>query len=127
MTKLFKRIPLLWMLMLFLANPVFATTGTTGLPWEAPLQTLQNSISGPVAVLIAIIALAAIGVTLIGAPFPAASIYITSGTVVHGVGLGGSSPVRPHGPQIPCRVPWRINLAHAAGGGERCHGCLSAA
>jgi len=51
--------------MLFLTSPVFATTGTTGLPWEAPLQTLQNSISGPVAVLIAIIALAAIGVTLI--------------------------------------------------------------
>ena len=63
MTKLLKRVSVLWML--FLANPLFATTGTTGLPWEAPLQTLQNSISGPVAVLIAIIALAAIGVTLI--------------------------------------------------------------
>ena len=65
MRKLSKQVPLLGMVMLFLASPVFATTGTTGLPWEAPLQTLQNSISGPVAVLIAIIALAAIGVTLI--------------------------------------------------------------
>lgn len=65
MTKLFNRLPFLWMLMLLLTSPVFATTGTTGLPWEAPLQTLQNSISGPVAVLIAIIGLAAIGVTLI--------------------------------------------------------------
>ena len=65
MRKLSKQVPLLGIGMLFLASPVFATTGTTGLPWEAPLQTLQNSISGPVAVLIAIIALAAIGVTLI--------------------------------------------------------------
>lgn len=65
MRTLSKQVPLLGILMLFLASRVFATTGTTGLPWEAPLQTLQNSISGPVAVLIAIIALAAIGVTLI--------------------------------------------------------------
>lgn len=65
MRKLSKQVPLLGIFMLFLTSPVFATTGTTGLPWEAPLQTLQNSISGPVAVLIAIIALAAIGVTLI--------------------------------------------------------------
>ena len=65
MRKLSKQVPLLGIVMLFLTSRVFATTGTTGLPWEAPLQTLQNSISGPVAVLIAIIALAAIGVTLI--------------------------------------------------------------
>jgi len=65
MRTLSKQVPLLGIVMLFLTSPVFATTGTTGLPWEAPLQTLQNSISGPVAVLIAIIALAAIGVTLI--------------------------------------------------------------
>src|SRR5258708_29410294 len=65
MRKLSKQVPLLGIVMLFLTSPMFATTGTTGLPWEAPLQTLQNSISGPVAVLIAIISLAAIGVTLI--------------------------------------------------------------
>ena len=65
MRQLAKQVPLLGIVTLFLTSPVFATTGTTGLPWEAPLQTLQNSISGPVAVLIAIIALAAIGVTLI--------------------------------------------------------------
>src|SRR2546426_11865330 len=50
MRKLSKQVPLLGTVMLFLTSPVFATTGTTGLPWEAPLQTLQNSISGPVAV-----------------------------------------------------------------------------
>src|SRR5260370_19794555 len=65
MRKLSKQVPLLGIVMLFLASPVFATTGTTGLPWEAPLQTLQNSISGPVAVIIAIISLGAVGGTLI--------------------------------------------------------------
>ena len=27
---------------MFLTTPVFAATRQTGLPWEAPLQTLQN-------------------------------------------------------------------------------------
>jgi len=35
------------------------------LPWEAPLTRLQQSLSGPVAGAIAIIALVAIGVTLV--------------------------------------------------------------
>ena len=65
MMGLVKRFPFSWTVILFLSAPLYATTGQTGLPWEAPLQTLQSSISGPVAVLIAIIALAAIGVTLI--------------------------------------------------------------
>jgi len=65
MTKLGKWFPYLWMAVMFLSSPLLATTGQTGLPWEAPLATLQKSLSGPVAVLIAIIALAAIGVTLI--------------------------------------------------------------
>jgi type IV secretion system protein VirB2 len=65
MRKVLLHIPFLWMVMLLLTSPVFAATGQTGLPWEAPLQRLESSISGPVAVLIAIIALAAIGVTLI--------------------------------------------------------------
>ncbi len=65
MRKLWRCIPFGLTVMLFLTTPLFAGTGQTGLPWEAPLQTLQNSLSGPVAVLIAIIALAAIGVTLI--------------------------------------------------------------
>jgi type IV secretion system protein VirB2 len=54
----------LWSLTV-LSAPALAATGQTGLPWEMPLRTLQTSISGPVAVLVAIIALAAIGVTLI--------------------------------------------------------------
>lgn len=65
MRKLWMQISLLWTALVLLGNQAFAAAGQTGLPWERPLQTLQNSISGPVAVLIAIIALAAIGVTLI--------------------------------------------------------------
>jgi type IV secretion system protein TrbC len=39
-----------------------ATTGSsTTLPWEAPLQTLQGSLTGPIAKSIAIIALAVAG------------------------------------------------------------------
>jgi type IV secretory pathway VirB2 component (pilin) len=64
MRKVWMRIPFLWTV-LFLTNSALAAVGQTGLPWEAPLQKLQSSISGPVAVLIGIIALAAIGVTLI--------------------------------------------------------------
>jgi type IV secretory pathway VirB2 component (pilin) len=65
--ELARRIRNLGLMVLFLTagTPLFATTGQTGLPWETPLATLQQSISGPVAVLIGIIALAAIGVTLI--------------------------------------------------------------
>src|SRR5438552_17468771 len=39
--------------------------GGQALPWEAPLTRLQQSLSGPVAGAIAIIALVAIGVTLV--------------------------------------------------------------
>lgn len=39
--------------------------GGGGLPWEAPLQTFANSLTGPVALAISIIAMAAAGGTLI--------------------------------------------------------------
>lgn len=65
MKKLDRRFPFWWLVIVLFSGPVWATTGQTGLPRETPLARLQQSISGPVAVLIAIIALAAIGVTLI--------------------------------------------------------------
>jgi|SRR5438105_2099711 len=43
----------------------FAGGGGGGLPWEAPLTTLANSLTGPVALAISIIAMAAAGGTLI--------------------------------------------------------------
>jgi len=45
--------------------PSFAAGGGQALPWEAPLTRLQQSLSGPVAGAIAVIALVAIGVTLV--------------------------------------------------------------
>lgn len=43
----------------------FAGGGGGGLPWEGPLQTLANSLTGPVALGISIIAMAAAGGTLV--------------------------------------------------------------
>jgi type IV secretory pathway VirB2 component (pilin) len=48
-----------------LSLPASAAAGGPALPWEAPLTRLQQSLSGPVAGAIAIIALVAIGVTLV--------------------------------------------------------------
>lgn len=42
-----------------------AATSAAGLPWEAPLQVLATSLTGPVALGISIIAMAAAGGTLI--------------------------------------------------------------
>lgn len=42
--------------------PAFAgTTGGTAMPWETPLQTIQDSLSGPVAKAIGIIAIVLTG------------------------------------------------------------------
>jgi type IV secretory pathway VirB2 component (pilin) len=48
-----------------LSLPASAAAGGQALPWEQPLTRLQQSLSGPVAGAIAIIALVAIGVTLV--------------------------------------------------------------
>ena len=45
--------------------PDLALAGGTGLPWEQPLQTLQRSLTGPVAMVIALLALAAAGAALV--------------------------------------------------------------
>ena len=62
----YKCLKLLFTFALFalLAGIASAST-TTGLPWEAPLQTLQNSLKGPVAMTISIIAVVILGATLI--------------------------------------------------------------
>jgi type IV secretion system protein VirB2 len=57
-------------LLLTLAALIFSSTalgaqGGQALPWEAPLTRLQQSLSGPVAGAIAVIALVAIGVVLV--------------------------------------------------------------
>ncbi|MCW8059409.1 conjugal transfer pilin TrbC [Agrobacterium tumefaciens] len=48
-----------------LADPAFASSGGGGLPWESPLQQIQQSITGPVAGFIALAAVAIAGAMLI--------------------------------------------------------------
>lgn len=47
------------------ATPAFAATGGAALPWEGPLATIQDSLTGPVATAIAVIALFAAGAALV--------------------------------------------------------------
>jgi type IV secretory pathway VirB2 component (pilin) len=50
---------------IILASPTLASTGGGGLPWEGPLQQIQESINGPVAGAIALAAMAIAGGMLI--------------------------------------------------------------
>lgn len=49
----------------FVASPALAAGGGGGLPWEGPLQQIQQSITGPVAGMIALAAVAIAGGMLI--------------------------------------------------------------
>ncbi len=55
------------MLIITATAPALANTGggTQGLPWETPLQDIQKSLTGPVAVAISVIALFAAGAGLV--------------------------------------------------------------
>jgi type IV secretion system protein TrbC len=48
-----------------MSHPVFAAGTGQALPWESPLKTIQQSLSGPVAFSIAVIAMAATGGMLV--------------------------------------------------------------
>lgn len=48
-----------------MSEPAFAGSGGGGLPWESPLQQIQQSITGPVAGFIALAAVAIAGAMLI--------------------------------------------------------------
>jgi type IV secretion system protein VirB2 len=50
---------------LVVATPALASSGGGGLPWEGPLQQIQQSITGPVAGFIALAAVAVAGGMLI--------------------------------------------------------------
>ena len=51
--------------MVFVLPESAVASTTTGLPWEGPLTILKNSLSGPVALAISIIAIVIAGCTLI--------------------------------------------------------------
>jgi len=67
------RNPLLWVALalvvcVFASDPALAAGqggSPQGLPWEGPLEMLKNSISGPVAFVIALLGIIACGATLI--------------------------------------------------------------
>lgn len=63
--RLVKRAGLLVFASVVFSLPSLAAGGGQALPWEAPLTKLQQSLSGPVAGAIAVIALVAIGVVLV--------------------------------------------------------------
>ncbi|WP_064697358.1 conjugal transfer pilin TrbC [Rhizobium aegyptiacum] len=50
---------------ILMASPTLASSGGGGLPWESPLQQIQQSITGPVAGFIALAAVAIAGGMLI--------------------------------------------------------------
>lgn len=53
------------LLSMMVAGPALASSGGGGLPWESPLQQIQQSITGPVAGFIALAAVAIAGGMLI--------------------------------------------------------------
>src|SRR5256886_11618701 len=63
--KLCAHFLLLTLAALTLSSVALGAQGGQALPWEAPLTKLQQSLSGPVAGAIAVIALVAIGVVLV--------------------------------------------------------------
>lgn len=61
-----KTLLVILLLALAVAPSAFAATGGGGgLPWETPLQTFRDSITGPVAMTIAVLAIAVAGAMLI--------------------------------------------------------------
>jgi type IV secretion system protein VirB2 len=48
-----------------IAPEAWAGTGGTSLPWETPLQTISNSITGPVAYAVSLIAIVVAGAMLV--------------------------------------------------------------
>jgi len=60
-----KEIGLFLFLMAAASHSAFASTGSAGLPWETPLATVKDSLTGPVALGISTCALFACGATLV--------------------------------------------------------------
>ena len=60
-----KRILILGGWLPFVSTQALASTSRSNLPWEKPLQMLQDSITGPVAITVSILAMCASGVALV--------------------------------------------------------------
>jgi type IV secretion system protein TrbC len=54
-----------WLVLAVSAHTAYAATGGAGLPWETPLTTLSNSVTGPVAYSVSLIGIVGAGGILI--------------------------------------------------------------
>ncbi|NSY99573.1 conjugal transfer protein TrbC [Agrobacterium tumefaciens] len=113
-----------------LTSPALASSGGGGLPWESPLQQIQQSITGPVAGFIALAAVAIAGGMLIFGgelnDFARRLCYIA---LVGGVLLGATQIVGLFGatgatvgslePQMRDSLTRQVELAHLEGEGAR--------
>src|ERR1700687_3689635 len=54
-----------WLVLALSAHSAHAATGGAGLPWETPLTTLSNSVTGPVAYCVSLIGIVGAGGILI--------------------------------------------------------------
>jgi type IV secretion system protein VirB2 len=76
----------------FVAEIAFAASGGGGMPWETPLSTIQDSLTGPVAGVISLIAVVVCGVALIfGGDFSGFVRGLINVVVVISIVVGASS------------------------------------
>lgn len=110
---------------LVLASQAIAGSGGGGLPWEGPLEQIQQSITGPVAGYIALAAVAIAGGMLIFGgelnDFARRLMYVV---LVAGILLGATQIVGLFGATGATIGPIeaRIDFSPIAGGGEGAHG-----
>lgn len=108
-----------------LATPALAGSGGGGLPWEGPLEQIQESITGPVAGYIALAAVAIAGGMLIFGgelnDFARRLVYVV---LVAGLLLGATQIVGLFGATGASIGPIeaRLYVSPLAGGGEGTHG-----
>lgn len=108
-----------------LATPALAGSGGGGLPWEGPLEQIQESITGPVAGYIALAAVAIAGGMLIFGgelnDFARRLVYVV---LVAGLLLGATQIVGLFGATGASIGPIeaRLDVSPVSGGGEGAHG-----
>lgn len=110
---------------ILLASPALAGSGGGGLPWEGPLEQIQQSITGPVAGYIALAAVAIAGGMLIFGgelnDFARRLMYVV---LVAGILLGATQIVGLFGATGASIGPLeaQTDLIPIVGGGEGAHG-----
>ena len=87
-----KKVLFFLILSLWITDLSLAATGSGSLPWESPLGMIKDSLTGPVAVLISLIAIVVCGVALIfGGDFSGFVRSLINVVIVISIVLGSSS------------------------------------